>query len=297
MRTSAAIEVTAGVGLVATVVFFLSTFFLTPDPAAGPATDDDIGSSSEPSGSHLILALSTNCSICERSSKFHWSLTEAANISGARISAIFVEDRDIGQEYLLSKSITSDIVDSGSYLRHVRGTPTVLLTNSAGQVVKTWAGLLTPERMKEVARSVGIENEFLEVVERSAENIGPTFYGAPLISAFEMPNSSSSNHTIIDTRPSSIFRDSHLVGAINIPLDELEARLPVEVPAENQIIHFCNLDIGCEDLSRSTAQLSHCALAVQVLQELRPNKVVVLKETITTLKRLGGALEVTGDES
>ena len=44
--------------------------------------------------------------------------------------------------------------------------------------------------------------------------------------------------TVIDVRPAQEYGAGHLIGAINIPIDELESRL-AELPAEQEIVAYC----------------------------------------------------------
>ncbi|MBK5936182.1 ArsR/SmtB family transcription factor [Halorhodospira halophila] len=44
--------------------------------------------------------------------------------------------------------------------------------------------------------------------------------------------------TLIDVRPPEEYASGHLPGAINVPLDELEARLQ-DLPAEQQVVAYC----------------------------------------------------------
>jgi len=46
----------------------------------------------------------------------------------------------------------------------------------------------------------------------------------------------SGNAKIIDVRTESEFRQEHVPGAINIPLNELESRVSREIPEKGQIL-------------------------------------------------------------
>ena len=60
--------------------------------------------------------------------------------------------------------------------------------------------------------------------------------------------------TLIDVRPPEEFAAGHLPGAINIPAEELEARLD-ELPAEQEIVAYC--------------RGPYCALSVEAVRQLR----------------------------
>ena len=60
--------------------------------------------------------------------------------------------------------------------------------------------------------------------------------------------------TLIDVRPPEEFAAGHLPGAINIPAEELEARLD-ELPAEQEIVAYC--------------RGPYCALSVEAVRRLR----------------------------
>jgi phage shock protein E len=61
-------------------------------------------------------------------------------------------------------------------------------------------------------------------------------------------------HTLVDVRTDSEFMDGHIPGAINIPLDELDARSD-EVPEDQPVVVVCAHGMrsvsGSEILTRS----------------------------------------------
>jgi rhodanese-related sulfurtransferase len=60
--------------------------------------------------------------------------------------------------------------------------------------------------------------------------------------------------TVIDVRPPEEYRAGHLVGALSMPLKELEARLS-ELPNDQEIVAYC--------------RGPYCLLAVQAVELLR----------------------------
>lgn len=43
---------------------------------------------------------------------------------------------------------------------------------------------------------------------------------------------------VVDTRPLSFFEREHIVGAISVPIDEVESRLD-EFPRDQEIVLYC----------------------------------------------------------
>ena len=65
--------------------------------------------------------------------------------------AVLPQSADIAQEYLNSEGFHVDQVKQTSMGElGVRGTPTLLLVNSAGVVTKVWIGRLQPQEQEQV---------------------------------------------------------------------------------------------------------------------------------------------------
>jgi phage shock protein E len=48
------------------------------------------------------------------------------------------------------------------------------------------------------------------------------------------------NGHLVEVLPTKEFREEHIIGAINIPLKELDERAPRELDRERPVIVYCN---------------------------------------------------------
>lgn len=60
--------------------------------------------------------------------------------------------------------------------------------------------------------------------------------------------------TVVDVRPEQEYNNGHVAGALNIPLDQLEAQLN-QLPKEHEVVAYC--------------RGPHCVLAFEAVQRLR----------------------------
>jgi hypothetical protein len=94
--------------------------------------------------------------------------------------AVGAETREVIQEYLGRYGVTSNTALSLSPDDRIirTPTPTVLVTNSRGEVEKSWIGLVHPERRQEIQEALGlpvtpIEEETVVIAPAGTENPKP----------------------------------------------------------------------------------------------------------------------------
>jgi hypothetical protein len=107
----------------------------------------------------LILVLSTECHFCVESIPFHQELQKAAQNSGdLGLMAVFPQARSDVEKYEAAhKFFPSTVVaDVGLDQLQVRGTPTLLLVNQQGTVLKHWEGRLSESKQQDVRTELGI---------------------------------------------------------------------------------------------------------------------------------------------
>lgn len=94
----------------------------------------------------------------------------------------------------------------------------------------------------------------------------------------------SGDVTLVDVRPASEFAAGHLPGAINIPADELDARLP-EIPAERDVVAYCRGPF--------------CVMAVDAVATLRERGVRAthFDRSVADWRALGLPVETTQERS
>jgi hypothetical protein len=99
----------------------------------------------------LLLAVSSNCHFCTESAPFYKQLANARGQT--RLIAVLPQPVNEGKRYLDGLGVAVDEVKQtplGSI--DVSGTPTILLINQDGAVIKTWIGKLPQDQQEEVLK-------------------------------------------------------------------------------------------------------------------------------------------------
>ena len=106
----------------------------------------------------LMLVLRKGCHFCEDSAPFYQRLVTQQKQSGshAAIIAVFPDAADAAKEVVQSEGLGVQAI-SGVPLEklNVNGTPTLLLVDSTGKVLKAWMGMLSPRQELEVIKATG----------------------------------------------------------------------------------------------------------------------------------------------
>lgn len=104
----------------------------------------------------LIMALSTTCHFCAESTPFYQKLVgQRTGRSDVRLVAVMPQPVDEARHYLSEHAINVDEVRQASLNSiSVRGTPTLVLVDGTGAVVRSWVGKLPPEREIEVVDTI-----------------------------------------------------------------------------------------------------------------------------------------------
>jgi thioredoxin-related protein len=104
------------------------------------------------SDKNLLLVLSNTCHFCTESAPFYQRLVqERTQRDTFRLAAVLPQPVNEGRSYLNGLGVNINEVKqlSPSAIR-IRGTPTLLLVNSAGVVTDEWLGKLPPQKENEV---------------------------------------------------------------------------------------------------------------------------------------------------
>lgn len=101
---------------------------------------------------NLLLVLSDSCKYCTESAPFYQRLVqERVQRQTFRLTAVFMQPASEGRNYLNGLGVAiDDVVELSPKAIRIRGTPTLLLVNSAGVVTDEWLGKLPPEKEAEV---------------------------------------------------------------------------------------------------------------------------------------------------
>src|SRR5215204_4368903 len=92
----------------------------------------------------LVMVLSTTCHFCTESGPFYKRLVEArSDKKKVRVVAVFPQGETDARQYLEKLGVVADEIRSAPPMSlGVRGTPTLILTDSKGSAVNTWIGKL-----------------------------------------------------------------------------------------------------------------------------------------------------------
>jgi hypothetical protein len=98
-------------------------------------------------GRTLVFALQTGCRFCSESGPIYQRLAEQRKRFGdTRFVAVLPQTVEESKAFLDQLGVQVDTILQGSLANiGVRGTPTLLLVNSAGVVTEAWSGRLRPE--------------------------------------------------------------------------------------------------------------------------------------------------------
>ena len=100
----------------------------------------------------LLLVLSTNCSYCTASASFYQQIAQNSKV---QLVAVLPQVVAESKQYLSDLNVPiGEVKQSELPTLGVKGTPTLILVNSKGEVIRSWAGKLPPEEEKEVISSL-----------------------------------------------------------------------------------------------------------------------------------------------
>ena len=158
----------------------------------------------------------------------------------------------------------------------VTGTPTLLLVDENGQVVRRWTGLPSPAAEVEVANSFGV----------TLDQPAPVVYAR--LDDIRARLRRGTGFSIVDARDRRLYAIGHLKDAISMPLDELEARAIHEINLDDEILLVCEYSAECETTG---GRRSVCSSAVAKLREVGFKSVAIVTPPLEALALSGLPLE------
>lgn len=104
----------------------------------------------------LVMVLSTTCHFCTESGPFYKRLMEArTDKKKLRVVAVLPQGEEEARKYLDKLGFVADEIRTASPTAlGVRGTPTLILTDSKGAAVNTWIGKLPTSKEDEVLKAI-----------------------------------------------------------------------------------------------------------------------------------------------
>lgn len=102
------------------------------------------------------MVLRKGCHFCEDSTPFYQRLVAQQQAASSPIVAIFPDTADAVKEVIQSEGLSGVLALSGVPLEKLKvdGTPTLLLVDRSGTVLKAWIGVLSPREELEVMKAI-----------------------------------------------------------------------------------------------------------------------------------------------
>jgi hypothetical protein len=219
----------------------------------------------------LIMALQSGCPYCEASMSFYRDILRSNSKKTFRVIALLPQSTTAGQAFMhqyLGQDADGleDVRQVDLESLNIRGTPTLIVVSNSGRVESSWRGQLSSKQEADVFRALGVHRI-------ATRGVGPPDTGADdnlnanLITPdqFGALRNQLPGLPIVDIDPRPIFAKDHIVGALNIPVDELEARIVHEVPVDGTVVVYCGYCPPCERPSEKAN--STCWMGSLILRE------------------------------
>ncbi|MGD0404488.1 MAG: rhodanese-like domain-containing protein [Candidatus Acidiferrales bacterium] len=240
----------------------------------------------------LVIAMQEGCHWCEASADFYRDLIRSNATNAVHIVAVLPQAISQGRTFLRSINVdVSDVRQVDFSKLGVQATPTLVLVDGGGHVKSSWVGKLSQQQEEEVFTKLGEKRlatpsseEIEQQYERSPSVTDPSAVtGAQLIQM----EKEGGIVPIIDIRPRLDYGEGHIVGSLNIPEDELDARVEHEVPKEATVVIYCHYCLPCESLQHSRGAGTLCTLGKTWLKKFGFANVKVLSDDLSHLQSAG----------
>lgn len=178
-----------------------------------------------PASRHVVMRLSTSCQACNNSVGFYAAISEQiARKDTAQLTVVTTESEGPVRRWLVRSGIQPTrivhVADASAYGFLLA--PTLLLLDSSGLVTDVVIGEATPADETLLLRR-------LSANEGSSEPVDNTQYGEELSESDVAGRLQGGTMRLLDVRSRDAFKNGHRDAALNIPIDELEARAPKEL--------------------------------------------------------------------
>lgn len=105
----------------------------------------------------IVLVLQKGCRFCTSSASFYQSLSNNLKNKNVGIVAVLPGDEEESKMYLSELGIpNTEIKQSTLESLQIRGTPTILIIDKNGLVLKSWIGKLPPDKELEVFNELNL---------------------------------------------------------------------------------------------------------------------------------------------
>lgn len=253
-------------------------------------------------GSTLVMALQTGCRWCEASMDLYGDILRSNTNNSFHVVALFPqpvpEAKVFLNQYLHQLSDNLADVRQVSFGKvGISATPTLILLDKHGRVQSSWVGELSSKQERDIFNALKIRQLPVSSSNSAAPSasairnrneslnfITPTQFATLLSRTPSLP--------VIDIDPRPIFKSGHIVGALNIPIDEIYDRAVHEVPIDMTIVIYCDYCPPCESSEYSQGVQDTCTEANSFLRQQGFSHTKMLAADLNQLARAG--IHVTG---
>jgi rhodanese-related sulfurtransferase len=181
----------------------------------------------------LLMALSTNCHFCTESAALYRRLAAGLAHNGeTRVVAVLPQTVEEGRQYLQSLDVPVEtVLQANLASAGFAATPTLVIVKDDGTITDMWTGTLKVADQFTLFDRLQIKNEGL-----ATDASGPTSIDALTL---KRTLDKKAPVVIVDVEERDFYRWRHIPGAVNIPVDELDARAGDELSPTDAIVVYC----------------------------------------------------------
>ncbi|HKV37855.1 MAG TPA: rhodanese-like domain-containing protein [Blastocatellia bacterium] len=287
LKSSSRIELVGNVAIVIVAVLLIvimARHYFNPVPRVSstrPSNNIQIGARFplanvdwRHNGETLVAAMSEDCGSCRESLPFYRRLSGALSAQGKNVHlvALFSDLSRDSDKYLKDMSVGVDAIALAPLGKlGISFLPAIYLVDGDGLVQGSWIGRLSDEGEAKLLARVGLDPGLVaaELDAPEPQNVA----GISFMSPTELRAEIEKRRTVfvLDVDDRSQFREGHIPGAKNIPLDELEARFSNEIPVSGPVVTYCRC------ASKDTRSLGAC----QFLKKRGVSSVAVLRRGLS----------------
>jgi hypothetical protein len=241
----------------------------------------------------LVMALSVGCHWCAESASFYRDLLRGREPNSPKAIAVLPQAVDASSAYLHSMGIEVIAVKQSDLSKiGVSGTPTLILVDSDGKIQQSWSGWVPPASQGEIFAAM--RSSPSRAAGRSTDAAAPKI---PRSNALLNSNGlaallrTEDSIAIVDVRNRKKFRTGHIANAIDIPIDELEARAPHEIPKWLHVAVYCKYCGECEASKARSGVLTACTFPMLLLHDLGYENVSLIIDDLPQVTKAGVPIE------
>jgi hypothetical protein len=242
----------------------------------------------------LLFIMQTSCKYCAASLPFYKRMLQANASATFHPIALFPDPVELATSYVASNALPiTDVRQADMESLGAEATPTLVLVGADGKVERSWTGRLAPKQETEVFDALKLKpltSDAAPLPGAFVPNVIPA--NDPTFVSFRDLGQSWQRLPLLDTRTRKEFADGHLKDALNIPVDELEARLAHEVPITREVLVLCAVRTDCEvpiQNVRMRSVTTSCDIAKYVIAGSGYSKARYLMENFDDIANLSAS--------